>query len=208
MQKKKKSLTKEKIKASAIELFNNKDTLSITTNHIAKHANISPGNLYYHYKNKEEIIREIYSDMSSSFENFESFKKILTSSNPLKEISNMFDNLAILFWEYRFLIRDSALLMALDSELKEHFNSNQQKRIDQIKSILEFLIKKDLLNPFENDDLNLEAKLIWFTSAYWQVFTSTMGEVTKDSINEGIHIIFKLQIYPYLTKKGKELYNF
>ena len=50
------SPTKQKIKKAAIELFNNQDTLSVTTNHIAKQAKISPGNLYYHYKNKEEII--------------------------------------------------------------------------------------------------------------------------------------------------------
>ncbi len=54
MQKIKKSKTKEKIKQVSIKLFNENETLSITTNHIAKEAGISPGNLYYHYKIKRK----------------------------------------------------------------------------------------------------------------------------------------------------------
>lgn len=208
MQKIKKSKTKEKIKQVSIKLFNENETLSITTNHIAKEAGISPGNLYYHYKNKEEIIREIYSEMSNDFEDFNSFKKIASSDNPLKELSNTFDKLSVLFWEYRFLIRDSALLMALDKKLKEHFTKNQEKRIKQIEGLLRFLIKEEIITPFNEEELILRAKVNWFISAYWQVFNSTMGEVTLDSIKEGKDIIFKLQILPYLTQKGKKLHDF
>ena len=43
-------LLKEKIKSISLELFNSNETLSITTNHIAKSLGISVGNLYYHYK--------------------------------------------------------------------------------------------------------------------------------------------------------------
>lgn len=208
MKKIKISATKEKIKNTAIKLFNENETLSISTNHIAKEASISPGNLYYHYKNKEEIIREIYTDMSKNFENFNSFKEIAKSVNPLKEMDLMFDKLAVLFWEYRFLIRDSALLMALDPKLKEHFTNNQKKRITQIEALLKFLIKEDILIPFDEGELHLRAKVNWFISAYWQVFTSTMEEITIDSIKEGKEIIFKIHIFPFLTSKGKVLHDF
>ncbi len=66
--------------------------------------------------------------MSNSFENFNSFKKIASSDNPLKELSNSFDKLSVLFWEYRFLIRDSALLMALDKKLKEALYKKSRKK--------------------------------------------------------------------------------
>lgn len=205
MKEKKRSLTKEKIKKSAIELFNTQETLSITTNHIAKAAGISSGNLYYHYKNKEEIIREIYQEMSATFVSFNSFEKILFSENPLKELSLMFDKYGEMFWDYKFLIRDSAVLIAIDPQLKEIFAKNQAIRISQIEGLLKFLISQDILEGIPNEEIHMRAKLHWFISAYWQVFTSTNSDITKKSIKEAKEVIFKLHLYPFLTNKGRSL---
>lgn len=194
MKKTKLSLTKEKIKKVSIELFNNQDTLSVTTNHIAKALGISVGNLYYHYKNKEEIIREIYAQMSQRFESLNMFEQIKESENPLDELSNMFDGFGQLFWEYRFLMRDSAVLMAFDSELKAMFIANQEKRIAQIEGLLRFLIAKRIIKEMPENELKMRAKLGWFISAYWQIFVSSSGEVTKDSIQEAKEIIFKIHL--------------
>ena len=63
--------TKDKIIATAINLFNHHGTKSISTNHIAKEMGISPGNLYYHFSSKNDIIRSIAnkfkSDLGSVF---------------------------------------------------------------------------------------------------------------------------------------------
>jgi AcrR family transcriptional regulator len=201
MKKEKVSLTKEKIKKVSIDLFNSTETLSITTNHIAKSLGISVGNLYYHYKNKEEIIREIYAQMSSEFESLDMFSSIMESSEPLEELSKMFDSFGELFWKYRFLMRDSALLMALDKELKTMFMINQEKRIYQIQMLLRFLISKQIIKNISEEEIKMRAKLNWFISAYWQIFASTSGELTKESIKEAKEIIFKLHLEPLLLKK-------
>ncbi len=52
--------TRDKIVYAALELFNEHGERSITTNHIAEHIEISPGNLYYHFRNKQEIVRDIF----------------------------------------------------------------------------------------------------------------------------------------------------
>lgn len=205
MKEKKRSLTKEKIKKAAIELFNTKETLSVTTNHIAKAAGVSSGNLYYHYKNKEEIIREIYQEMSSTFVSYNSFENILNSENPLKELSLMFDKYGELFWDFKFLIRDSAVLIAIDPNLKTIFAKNQEIRISQIEGLLKFLVSQDILNVIANDEIHMRAKLIWFISAYWQNFTSTSSDITKESIKESKEIIFKIHLYPFLSEKGKSM---
>ncbi len=205
--KKTKTTTKQKIKESAIELFNNNDTLSISTNHIAKKAEISPGNLYYHYKNKEEIIREIYLEMSQTFESFNSFELILTSQNPLEVLSTMFDKYGELFWQYRFLMRDITTLIAIYPDLKNIFLQKQEQRIEQIEQLFKYFISQDILN-IPQEEITLRAKLNWFVSAYWQTFSSTNASLTKESIKETKIIVFKIQLYPYLTPKGKELFNF
>lgn len=55
--------TKDKILETALELFNTSNTQAATTNHIAAAMGISPGNLHYHYKNREEIIFSLYERM-------------------------------------------------------------------------------------------------------------------------------------------------
>ncbi|MDZ4120799.1 MAG: TetR/AcrR family transcriptional regulator, partial [Candidatus Cloacimonadaceae bacterium] len=55
--------TKERIIRKAMSLFNQNGVYGTTTNHIALALQISPGNLYYHFKDKEDIIRSIYDQM-------------------------------------------------------------------------------------------------------------------------------------------------
>jgi AcrR family transcriptional regulator len=203
--KKKPSLTKKKIKNSAINLFNEGDTLSITTNHIASKAGISSGNLYYHYKNKEDILVDIYLDMSEKFESFESFDTVLTSENPLKSLYEMYDLYGDLFWEYRFLMRDSVVLMRLNPKLKEMFLKKQTTRISQIESLINYFIFKEIFIDIAKQEISLRAKLNWFISAYWQTFVSNGEEINKESIKEIKDIVFTINIYPFLTNKGKLL---
>ena len=51
--------TKDRIIQAAVELFNAQGEQNVTTNHIAAHLSMGPGNLYYHFRNKEDIIRAI-----------------------------------------------------------------------------------------------------------------------------------------------------
>lgn len=197
--------TKTKIKNSAIHLFNTQETLSVTTNHIAKEAGISPGNLYYHYKNKEEIVTDLYLDLSNKFEEINSFENILLNSNPIKAIENTFELLGEIFYEYRFLLRDSMVLIALYPSFKENFVKNQEKRIKQIEALLQFLLKEEIIQYEENISLERRAKMHWFITAYWQSFASSTAEVSKESIKEAKEVFFEFMIYPFLTQKGKEM---
>ncbi|WP_419771402.1 MAG: TetR/AcrR family transcriptional regulator [Candidatus Marinarcus sp.] len=194
-----------KITNSAKKLFNEQETLSVTTNHIAKEAGISPGNLYYHFKNKEEIILYLYKNLSHNFEALNTFETIPLSKNPIQGLHKMFESYGEIFYEYRFLLRDAMVLMALYPSFKEAFSKNQDKRIVQIEALLQFLIKEDILEFSDEENLKKRAKLNWFITSYWQVFASSSEEVSKDSIKEAKDIFFEFMIYPFLSEKGKRM---
>ena len=56
------SKTKEAILKTSLALFNNEGEHAVSSVDIASVMGISPGNLYYHYKGKEPIIRELFAD--------------------------------------------------------------------------------------------------------------------------------------------------
>src|SRR5882672_3618105 len=52
--------TVARIVEGALALLNREGGADVTTNHIAAHLGMSPGNLYYHFSNREEIVRALF----------------------------------------------------------------------------------------------------------------------------------------------------
>ena len=189
--------TKEKILQTALKLFNDNDTKSITTNHIAKAAGISPGNLYYHFKNKEDIIRALYRQMRDiiDFEN----KKL---PDDLCEMKNYCDFVAKTWWEYRFLRKELLLLINRDKHLANEVLEDNKKQYEKLLKLISHLIEKGCLKEIPKETITYLADTIMLYSQFWTPYLLLLGEkVDKKSVKRVTEQIERV-FYPYLTEKS------
>ena len=101
--------TKERILATALMLFNEEGEPNVTTNHIADEMDISPGNLYYHYKSKDDIIWQIFLQYEKKI------KEVLASSElnhaSMKDMWLYLNMVFDVIVEYRFLYRNAIFVI-------------------------------------------------------------------------------------------------
>ena len=119
MDRKPKRRTRERILETSLRLFNQFGEPNVTTAVIADEMNISPGNLYYHFRNKDEIIEEIFGAFEREIED--------TLAAPQQRAPDVEDTwlfLHVLFeliWKYRFLYRDLNDLLSRNRTVEVHF---------------------------------------------------------------------------------------
>ena len=162
---------KIEILETARELFNQNNTQTATTNHIAKAMGISPGNLHYHYKNREEIIFKLYLQLREEMSlSIDALPKTIQELNEHEKV------LIEVQWKYRFFFRELLFLCSRDKELEKQYIEDNLAHKGRIKMVM-----KNLTN---NNELVIpnEASLEYLVDSIlmsWQFYTSylyTLGQ--------------------------------
>ncbi len=121
--------TRDRILDVSLRLFNELGEPNVTTTTIAEAMEISPGNLYYHFRNKDDIINSIFmlfeQEMERRLKLPEDHKATLDESWGYLQYMSEF------LWNYRFLYRDINDLLARNRMLETNFKRivEQKKRL-------------------------------------------------------------------------------
>ena len=112
--------TAERIVASALGLFNRFGEPNVAATMVAADLGISPGNLYYHYPGKEDIVNHLFGKY------LDDLQALLPAALDVKDLEDAWFFMHSLFelvWRYRFLYRDLNDLLSkyrqLEQELKQ-----------------------------------------------------------------------------------------
>src|SRR5215469_1276620 len=118
--------TKKRLLEAALRLFNESGTAAVSTNHIAAEAGVSPGNLYYHFRNKEEIIRGLVEEMLADFGAL--WQPPRDRVLRLEDLQMLVRGNFEVHWCYRFFGRECVALLRHDPALAERLQANYQQR--------------------------------------------------------------------------------
>ncbi len=194
--------TREKIIAAAIELFNEQGTKAATTNHIAAAAGISPGNLYYHFRNKEDIIRAIFEQMDAY--GLEQYQLIVNEVRPgtVESMERTFRMIQEYNWRYRFFKRELTALIMGDPLLRELFQRTHRNLLLLVRQSNEFAVSMGVLKPMSENEMALFSEEFWLLALFWLNYLEVGGEeVNDETLQRGIDLL-RNTIKPRLTDEA------
>lgn len=193
--------TRARVLAESLTLFNEHGEPNVTTGMIAASLGISPGNLYYHFRNKEQIVEEL-------FARFE--ERIEVEPNPQASGAEAIEDLWLYLhlmlegiWEYRFLYRNLDDLLARNRRLRERFNRIADRKLATVVALCEGLVRARLMRA-RQDEIRALAANVLVVSTYWLNYRSLRAGRSSEAadIGQGAFQVMAL-VAPYLVGEAR-----
>jgi AcrR family transcriptional regulator len=203
--------TRDRVLSAALELFNEHGSASVTTNHVAAGAGISPGNLYYWFSDKNEIVRELYAQFVAAYERL--WGASLGGTGSL-EVSDPGDSLSLtpdevlarlargaeLSRHYAFLARDLLGLLHGDPVLAAEYRNVRERRIAEFTDLAGAWRRQGLIRPLDDGTIADLVQALWVVAETWLAFGELDG--SHPGAEQGTRLL-RVVLRPYLTPPGE-----
>ncbi len=195
--------TKDRILHKSLELFNELGEPNVTTLLISDELDISPGNLYYHFKSKSDILTNL----------FNWYEKEITSLLEVPDepmdiedqwffLHLIFENIA----KYRFLYQDVVHVLQHHDNIQNRFNKIILKKKKASLTILKSLKEQGNLKASESE-IEALCENIVLTATFWLNFAIiSQQEITEDIIARGVYQVISL-VAPFLDEEQRDALN-
>jgi AcrR family transcriptional regulator len=196
--------TKERILLGALDLFNLNAASEVTTNDIARELKMSPGNLYFHYKNKEQIIRELFKRLAQETSLIWKPQTKLAKKNQNIELVDFIDKNLELYWKYRFFHRELYTLRKKDPELSKLWRAHL-KKLGRIMIILyKHWVRNGYMQPIKSqNEMEFIGELLFVSSNSFMQFFETVDKGPNQRTVEKAKRHIMRMLTPYLSGEIK-----
>jgi AcrR family transcriptional regulator len=199
--------TAERILEVTLELFNRFGEPNVSTTLISAELGISPGNLYYHYPAKDELINTL-------FERYErALSELLNASDGVRNVEDAWFFLHSLFetiWAHRFLYRDLNDLLSKNRLLETRFQSVLKNKTRSIRTLLTSMSRSGAVD-IDTRELEPTANCMVVVLTYWLSFEYVRDprhalepDHAQHALMRGAHHVLNL-LAPYL-ESGQRLH--
>jgi AcrR family transcriptional regulator len=182
--------TRDRIVDAALALFNADGAHAVSTRHIAARLGISPGNLYYHFGNKEEIVLALYERIEAELE------AILTpgagAARSFDQVLGYLDAIFTHLWEFRFFYRDLNSLLRDVPGLKERYRDLAERVLQRSRAIFRSMVEQGWMDATD-EHIDLLATNSWILLTQWFTHRQVVERrrtIQSADIREGIrHLV-------------------
>jgi AcrR family transcriptional regulator len=201
--------TRERIVDAAVRLFNESGTGAVSTNHIAQALGISPGNLYYHFANKEAIVRAVFARLHHAW----TAAAALPVDRPptVTDLRHILVAYLEVVWAYRFYYREIPVLMRRDPALAALYQAERRQGLANIEALMRYFVVAGVMRLPDDGAATPEtapvvpelARICWLIVDFWLPFEELSGAPTGPAdLHRGVDLIL-LVLRPYLTAPAR-----
>ena len=187
--------TRQRILDASLSLFNSQGEPNVTTNHIADELEISPGNLYYHFRNKDDIIEHLFQRYEERMDS-----ALVPPDGRLPNLEDIWLQLHLVFEcisEYRFLYRDIVDILSRNRMLRMRFARILKRAAGSASVVMRGLVRNGAMRA-SAAEIEATATNILVIATFWMNYTNVRGDRDENqSIRLGIVQVMML-VAPFL----------
>lgn len=173
------------------QLFNEYGVLKVTVQRIADVLKLSPGNITYHFKKKNDIIHSIIDSLEDDI--FAVLSEVDTDRSP-RDYTRTYVGVAEVLCDYRFVFNNIVYLNSEDRQFGRRYKQVQDSVISSLVTLADSAISKGWLRAVKAPD---NTQLM--CENLWHIWLSSLRLSQLDSgtvRKKRQHIISQLCIHP------------
>ena len=205
-EKKKPRRTAERILEVTLALFNRFGEPNVSTTLISAELGISPGNLYYHYPAKDQLINTLFDRYESAL------GELLHAADAVENVEDAWLFFHMLFealWQHRFLYRDLNDLLSKNRRLEMHFQTVLRDKARAVQSLLGGLSRGKVVAISADEAASVATSMV-VVLTYWLSFEYVRDprhalepENAEATLARGAYHVLSL-LAPYLEPQSRE----
>ena len=165
--------TRQRILDASLALFNEQGEPNVTTNHISDELEISPGNLYSHFRNTDDINEHLYQRFEERMDS-----ALVAPEGRLPNLEDIWLQLHLVFeciWEYRFLYRDLVDILSRNRHLRLRFARILKRGAGNATGIMRGLVRAGVMRA-SAAEIEGAATNILVLATFWLNYASVRGD--------------------------------
>lgn len=191
--------TKDRILQAALALFNQLGESNVTTHAIAEAAEISSGNLHYHFPAKKDLVTTLFAQYEHKM-----LGLLATPPDRAADLEDMWLLLHLSFelmGEYEFIFRDVTDLCQRYSKIDHRFKGITQVWRETILLMVDDLVSEGLMDISPNERRSLIESML-LVSIFWLTYDRLRPNSGDIDPNHAVSQVMTL-LSPYLIPEAQ-----